>query len=433
MGKDALSKNTTSRLYSPWQLDDNETWVKKSHRFGLTAKDDDFEACIDENMTMTILRIEQEQLERIQHLREEDSADDDGLISRQTQKLGIHSSSTTGSQAFQIPLLDQDSNGVLSAPQELQKPLMTLKEAVRSKEPSEKDHSLSATNSQVIQIYKKIGCSLARFQSTHSSRLPKALKIIPSLSNWDEILNLTNPCSWTPQATCEITRLFLSNIKATQTKQYFQFVLLHAVRDNLAKSPNSQLDPSLCIALKKALVCNPALFMKGLLFPLCESNTCTVAEACILANVLGQTKIPALQSATALLRLSEQLFTLPICILVQVFLQKKQALPYRVVDILTFKYFCQREQQLPFMWYQSLLMFTQSYSIDMVPTQKRALLALIQRVTRNDELSILIEKTIKSAIKSNDEELETDDSDDTVVYNENDTDSNHSADGMMID
>lgn len=100
-----------------------------------------------------------------------------GLISRQTQKLGIHSSSTTGSQAFQIPLLDQDSNGVLSAPQELQKPLMTLKEAVRSKEPSEKgtfflctarlfqseiliaslelDHSLSATNSQVIQIYKK--------------------------------------------------------------------------------------------------------------------------------------------------------------------------------------------------------------------------------------------------------------------------------------
>lgn len=74
-----------------------------------------------------------------------------------------------------------------------------------------------------------------------------------------------------------------------------------------------------------------------------------------------------------------------------------------------------------------------SYSIDMVPTQKRALLALIQRVTRNDELSILIEKTIKSTIKSNDEELETDDSDDTVVYNENDTDSNHSADGMMID
>lgn len=143
--------------------------------------------------------------------------------------------------------------------------------------------------------------------------------------------------------------------------RYFQFVLLHAVRDNLAKSPNSQLDPSLCIALKKALVCNPALFMKGLLFPLCESNTCTVAEACILANVLGQTKIPALQSATALLRLSEQLFTLPICILVQVFLQKKQALPYRVVDILTFKYFCQREQQLPFMWYQSLLMFAQRY------------------------------------------------------------------------
>lgn len=68
----------------------------------------------------------------------------------------------------------------------------------------------------------------------------------------------------------------------------------------------------------------------------------------------------------------------------------------------------------------------------MVPTQKRALFALIQRVTKNDEVSFAIENTIKSAIRSNDEELETDDSDDTVVYND-DTDSNNSADGMLID
>jgi hypothetical protein len=68
----------------------------------------------------------------------------------------------------------------------------------------------------------------------------------------------------------------------------------------------------------------------------------------------------------------------------------------------------------------------------MVPTQKRALLALIQRVTKNDEISFAIENTIKSAIKSNEEELETDDSDDTVVYND-DTNSNNTADGMLID
>ncbi|GAN02232.1 bystin [Mucor ambiguus] len=395
-------------------------------------KEDDWEACIDEDMTRTILRIEQSQLERIQHLREEDSADDDRFISRQAQKLDIRSSPASN-HTFQISLLDRDSTRPFLAPQEQQKPLMSLKEVMLSKEATNKDQSLSATNSQVIQIYKKIGCLLARFQST-MNRLPKALKIIPSLSNWNEILLLTEPSSWTPQATCEVTRLFLTSIKATQTKQYFQCVLLHAVRNNLAKSANSQLDPALYIALKKALACNPALFMKGLLFPLCESNTCTVAEACTLATVLGQTKIPALQSATALLRLSEQFFTLPLCILVHVFVQKRQALPYRVVDILTFKYFCQREnlQQLPTMWYQSLLLFAQSYSIDMVPTQKRALLALIQRVTRNDELSILIEKTLKSAIKSNVQELETDDSDDTVACNE-DTDSEHGADGMVVD
>lgn len=68
----------------------------------------------------------------------------------------------------------------------------------------------------------------------------------------------------------------------------------------------------------------------------------------------------------------------------------------------------------------------------MVPTQKRALLTLIQRVTKNDEISFAIENTIKSAIKSNEEELETDDSDDTIVYND-DTNSNNTADGMLID
>lgn len=134
------------------------------------------------------------------------------------------------------------------------------------------------------------------------------------------------------------------------------------MRNNLRNSIQGQLDPALFIALKKALSCNPALFMKGLLFPLCESNSCTVAEACILASIIEQTKIPALQSATALLKLSEQLFTLPVCILIQIFIEKRQALPYRVVDILSFKYFCQREEaikKLPLIWYQSLYIFTQ--------------------------------------------------------------------------
>ncbi|KAI8646402.1 Bystin-domain-containing protein [Parasitella parasitica] len=436
MGKDTnknLLRNTATRLHSPWQLDDNRTWVSKSCRFGLVPKEDDFETYVDENMKNTILRIEKEQLERIAHIREEDPADDE-FITKKTQRLDIHSSSVAN-QPIVIPTSDHQLIEALSVPQEQQKPLVTLKEAILTKVASRKDQSLPATDPQVIQIYKKIGCALGRFQSTHS-RLPKALKIIPSLTNWDEILLLTNPLSWTPQATYEVTKLFLSNIKATQTKQFLQVVLLHAVRNNLVGRADGQLDPALYRVLKKVLVCNSALFLKGLLFPLCESNSCTVAEACILANVLGQTKIPALQSATALLWLSQQTFTLPICILIRVFLEKRQPLPYRVVDMLTFQYFCQREgaiTQLPLTWYHSLQTFAQSYSSDMVPTQKRALLTLIQRVSSNDEISFAIEKTIKSAIRSNDYELETtDDSDDTVVYNA-DADSNDSDDIMLID
>lgn len=46
MGKDStrnLLNNNTTRLYCPWQPNENKTWAKKSHKFGLLSKDDDFE------------------------------------------------------------------------------------------------------------------------------------------------------------------------------------------------------------------------------------------------------------------------------------------------------------------------------------------------------------------------------------------------------
>jgi len=91
---------------------------------------------------------------------------------------------------------------------------------------------------------------------------------------------LTSPQNWTPHATFEATRLFVSNLDSNQAQRYilaqaflivlFRFlnlILLDKVRDDIAE--NKKLNYHLYMALKKSLY-KPGAFFKGLLFPLCQ-------------------------------------------------------------------------------------------------------------------------------------------------------------------
>ncbi|KAJ2687815.1 snoRNA-binding rRNA-processing protein, partial [Coemansia spiralis] len=62
---------------------------------------------------------------------------------------------------------------------------------------------------KIVQVYTKIGELLKRYKS---GPVPKAFKIIPSIRNWEEVMYLTRPDTWTPQATYQATRMFVSNM-----------------------------------------------------------------------------------------------------------------------------------------------------------------------------------------------------------------------------
>ncbi|KAJ2384198.1 snoRNA-binding rRNA-processing protein, partial [Coemansia sp. RSA 2559] len=62
----------------------------------------------------------------------------------------------------------------------------------------------SGVDPKVVQVYTKIGELLSRYKS---GPVPKAFKIIPSIRNWEEVLYLTRPDSWTPHAMYQATRL----------------------------------------------------------------------------------------------------------------------------------------------------------------------------------------------------------------------------------
>ncbi|KAL1916665.1 uncharacterized protein VTP21DRAFT_5369 [Calcarisporiella thermophila] len=229
-------------------------------------------------------------------------------------------------------------------------------------------------NPKVVEVYTKVGTLLSRYKS---GKLPKAFKIIPSLPNWEEILYITVPEQWTPHATYEATRIFVANLKVRQVQKFFSFVLLDRVRDDIQE--NKKLNYHLYMALKKAMF-KPAAFFKGVLFPLCESGTCTLKEAAIIGSVLTKVSVPVLHSSAALLRLAEMDYTGPNSLFIRVLLDKKYALPYKVVDALVHHFirFRTDSRTMPVLWHQALLVFVQRYKQDLTPEQKEALLELLR-------------------------------------------------------
>lgn len=258
-------------------------------------------------------------------------------------------------------------------------------------------------NPKVIQVYRKVGELLSRYKS---GPLPKAFKIVPSLPAWESILYITDPASWTPHATLAAVRIFVSTMKADQMQRFYELVLLDKVRDEI--QDDGKVSYQTYEAMKKAIY-KPAAFFKGFLFPMCQSGTLTLKEAAIVSSVLAKVSIPVLHSAAALLRLAEMEYSGPTSLFIRVLLDKKYALPYKVVDSLVFHFLrfaepnsgveldkITRERRMPVLWHQSMLVFAQRYKQDLTPDQKSALLDLL-RVQKHQGISPEVRRELLTA------------------------------------
>lgn len=176
---------------------------------------------------------------------------------------------------------------------------------------------------EVVAVYRAVGELLGRYKS---GKVPKAFKVIPSLSNWEEVLFLTQPEGWTPAAAWQATRLFASNLNDRMAQRFFALVLLPRFRSDV--SQHKRLHFALFCALKKATY-KPAAFFKGLLLPLCSAGNCSLREAVILSSVLSRTSLPLLHAAAALLKVAEMPYSGTNSFFIRVLLDKKYALPYR--------------------------------------------------------------------------------------------------------
>ena len=111
-------------------------------------------------------------------------------------------------------------------------------------------------------------CRVGKFLSRYTSgKIPKAFKRIPSLECWADVVQLTEPENWSPNAVYQATRLFSSNMNTKNAERFYEAILLPRVRNDIRK--NKRLHFALYQSLKKALY-KPAAFNKGILLPLCR-------------------------------------------------------------------------------------------------------------------------------------------------------------------
>lgn len=225
---------------------------------------------------------------------------------------------------------------------------------------------------KVAGMYTEVGKLLTRYRS---GKIPKAFKVLPQFRNWEQLLYFTNPDEWSAAAMYQATRIFTSNLKEKMAQRFFNLILLPRVRDDI--DTYHKLNFHLFQGLRKALF-KPGAFFKGFLFPLCESGTCTLREAIIVGSVLAKNSIPVLHACAAMLKIAEMEYSGANSIFLRVLLDKKYALPYRVVDSVVFHFlnFRNDKRTMHVLWHQAMLTFVQRYKQDISSEQKQALLEI---------------------------------------------------------
>lgn len=226
----------------------------------------------------------------------------------------------------------------------------------------------------IIDIYKKVGIVLSKYTS---GKIPKALQRIALMECWEEVLYITEPDKWSPNAMYSATRIFASRFNNSKAQRFYKLVLLPRIRDEIQK--NRRLHRALYEAIKKSLY-KPAGFFKGILFPLCQSQTCTLMEAHIIGSIIQKVSIPPLHSSVALMTIASMDYCGTTSFFMKLLIEKKYALPYRVLDTVVahFMRFLEDKRVMPVIWHQTLLAFVQRYKNELTMEDKDNLDRLMQ-------------------------------------------------------
>ncbi len=87
-----------------------------------------------------------------------------------------------------------------------------------------------------------------------SGKIPKPVKILPTVPQWEGLLEYLQPDLWTPNALYEVTKVFAST-KPAASQRWLELIILDSVREDIRET--RKLSVHLFNALKKRSVFEP--------------------------------------------------------------------------------------------------------------------------------------------------------------------------------
>ena len=235
-------------------------------------------------------------------------------------------------------------------------------------------------NQKIVDAYKLVGEVLRTYTS---GKLPKAFNILPSTEDWEDLINITEPYNWTPQAMYEAVIQFSSG-EVLMTYTFYEKYLVPAIRNDIKK--NKKLNIHYYNCLKRALF-KPSAFFKGIILPM--SKTLSAKEASIIGSILRKCSIPNNHASAALVKLMQLCETdkngisVGALFFMRLLLVKKYAFPTEVKEKLVkffLSYYNFDKDKLPVLWHQAFLCFVQHYKLDLTEVEKSKLKELNNKV-----------------------------------------------------
>ncbi|KAI6236745.1 Bystin family protein [Aphelenchoides besseyi] len=244
----------------------------------------------------------------------------------------------------------------------------------QQEELEELDSALTAGLSQnVIQMYREIGQYMSHYRS---GKIPKAFKSIPALLNWEQILEITCPEKYTAASMLHATRMFSAVASPKVCERFYRYYLLPRVLDDIMEF--RKLNVHLFNALKKA-VYKPTAFVKGILLPMCTSDSFSMIVAHVIRGVLTAVSLPVFHAATAMIKIARLPVSSPISYVLTGMINKRYTMPSLAVDALI-HYFCSYDldDEMPLSLNTCIQNFVQLYKLELTDQQKQTLIELLK-------------------------------------------------------
>lgn len=222
-----------------------------------------------------------------------------------------------------------------------------------------------------LKILERTGVMLRLYRS---GKIPKILKILPILENFEEFLWYTRPDLWSYQALFVVTRFFLSKLNKKQTQRFFSLILVPRIQELLFRK--KKINP-LIVKLLKFTTKNGKAFFYDIMTPLCISRKCSNQESAFFASfITNQSFYQSNVTCFIAIILRDEFIFGPKISILRAIISKKYNLPNKILELLIDFFFLTKEKLGQQNFKKCFLIFVKNYSRFFSKEDKKKLLKI---------------------------------------------------------